>query len=726
MTLSEKSNKQQRHFSTNGAQFRRADRSETQQNDRARERLAAREFFLSVLSSAATRRDVKTYLSRYKPTATKTADHTRKLPSAVENGDKFDEQYNWRLDKSGVNLGSLYTYPTAIEQSPVFGQGNLHNKSSIEHGEPQHLAIVKIRAPEVLDAQVLDGVALTLAQLARLGLLSVVVVDCGRVDSLNQEPGSLPCAWRDELVAQADRLATAINYHSKEGARVVDQVLSISTIGSTVPHVVPVRGDITVRLKKLLFAPLDHGIIPVIPPVAYTSGSQMRLVNADDVMLALTREFAGLSLPVCQVQDDWTSRITDNIKYPVALDRIIILDPSGGIPSPEKLDSAQIFVNLEQEYRDLRHRLAQAQRAQAVAVDTTVRSAEREGKLSMSRPSHSLTNSVKEQAVNPPKLKTTATEIEVQRLIERQRIDRHVGNLDLAQRALSLLPTSSSALLTTPAEAAGSALSPSQSIIAPGVGTRQKRNPLIHNLLTDKPVVSSSLPAARHQHSIPTFSRAPATFFKRGLPVTIIPDPRTTPWQPPGPHATSLSLESDPRIDFPRLLHLIEDSFGRPLDVHHYLSRISGHIAGVIITGEYEGGAILTWEAPAYEHSRPLVPYLDKFAVLRRSQGSGGVADIVFNAMVRQCFPNGVVWRSRNNNPVNKWYFERAVGTWRLPRSNWCMFWTGEEIGSSAVGEAPHYERKALLFQKQRRWKDYVDVCSRIEASWADREKPPD
>ena len=177
---------------------------------------------------------------------------------------------------------------------------------------------------------------------------------------------------------------------------------------------------------------------------------------------------------------------------------------------------------------------------------------------------------------------------------------------------------------------------------------------------------------------------------------------------------TPLSL-NDPRIDLPRLIHLIEDSFGRKLDTHHYLKRIQHRLAGLIIAGEYEGGAILTWETPPHvvEDGSPAslarrVPYLDKFAVLKRSQG-GGVADIVFNAMVRTCFPNGVCWRSRQDNPVNKWYFERAQGTWKLPGSNWAMFWT-----------TPNVPEDAQLFS------DYEAVCKDIQPSWADKKSSVD
>ena len=171
-----------------------------------------------------------------------------------------------------------------------------------------------------------------------------------------------------------------------------------------------------------------------------------------------------------------------------------------------------------------------------------------------------------------------------------------------------------------------------------------------------------------------------------------------------------MSLEDDPRVDLKRLVYLIEDSFRRKLNVKHYLNRIQNRVAGIIVAGDYEGGAILTWEMPpGVNDPNRLVPYLDKFAVLQTSQGSSGVADIVFQAMVRSCFPEGVCWRSRKDNPVNKWYLERASGTWKIPNSNWTMFWTGDDV---AEGE--------------QKWNDYVGVCSNIAASWAEDGKKPD
>lgn len=239
------------------------------------------------------------------------------------------------------------------------------------------------------------------------------------------------------------------------------------------------------------------------------------------------------------------------------------------------------------------------------------------------------------------------------------------------------------------------------------MGTRRRKNTLIHNLLTDKPVYSSSLPAGRLR-SGDVVVTPPSTFVKLGMPLTILPDPVVHPWSPGQP---GLKL-TDPRIDLPRLVHLIDDSFNRKLDVDAYLERVNGNIAGVIIAGAYEGGAILTWERPPRAADNegsdaggapPLVPYLDKFAVLQRSQGAGGVADILFNAMVRQCFPDGVCWRSRKDNPVNKWYFERARGTWKLPGTNWTMFWTTPNL---------------VLHGDQ--FRHYEAVCRGVQPTWAD------
>ncbi|QDS69416.1 hypothetical protein FKW77_005138 [Venturia effusa] len=590
--------------------------------------------------------------------------------------------------------------------------------------EPLHVAVVKIRGVEDLDDDILSGVGLTLVQLAKLGLQTVLVVDCDQA-AIPEELGLYTQHWKD-VMDQCRRIAKAIQEHSKVGARVVDQALVVSTVEDEMPCRVQVRGGVEVQFADLVLKTLKGGCIPIIPPIGYDSNGARQTVRPDSVMLALTRELAGLESPkMLGSNPEATIESTrDAIKsrQNISLDRIIVLDPIGGIPASKRSDNSHIFINLDQEYQEVRNELG----TDGTAPHETVES---KGK-SLLGASNPFTKSVESEMAQPlgsnrpPSIQADTV----------SRPTRHITNLDLIHRCLSLLPPTSSALLTTPYEAASSALLSTMSEPhATNVGTRRKRNPLIHNLLTDKPVVSSSLPTARLTSAEPNAAvrpLTPATFFKRGMPLTIIPDPRDSAdgsigWKPPGPKGTTLRLESDPRIDFQRLLYLIEDSFGRKLDARHYLRRIEGKIAGIIVAGEYEGGAILTWEYPPTRvgeaGSRPPVPYLDKFAVLRRWQGSGGVADIVFNAMVRSCFPDGVVWRSRVDNPVNKWYFERSVGTWKLPHgSQWCMFWTGKGISNCEE------ETAEISIEKDRRWQDYVAVCSGIEPSWADTTRPPD
>jgi amino-acid N-acetyltransferase len=530
-----------------------------------------------------------------------------------------------------VNLGTLYTSSTlkAVENSPVFSTQAAKDTPKWE--APLHVAIVKIRDPHLLSDKTLSGVASTLVQLVKLNVLSIAVVDVSETGLTNSA-----------VYSEGRRLVEALHTNSVFGARLVDQCLGLSESDVSGQGGHSERPKLKLQYPSHLLTPLRNGAIPVIGPFAFSEAHQNRRVDANDIVLALTSEFAAADIPLETAKN-------------VSLDRIIFLDPLGGLKDPKDGRRARIFVNTTHEFKAIQQSL----RDQISRGEDT---------------------------------------------------RQHLRTVECLAQCLAMMPPTASALLTTADEVAEDY----SASLPYGVGTRRKRNPLIHNILTDKPLVSSSLPAARFQDpdDSGSSSRYNTTFFKKGMPITIVPDPAEQPWLW-GP--TSLQLDSDPRIDFPKLLHLIEDSFGRPLDVKHYLNRTKTNIAGVIIAGDYEGGAILTWEQPSKRPGRPPVPYLDKFAVLRRSQGSGGVADIVFNAMVRDCFPNGVVWRSRQTNPVNRWYFERAVGTWQIPKSNWTMFWTGDDLDFS----------RSSIPDPGERWSDFVSVCENIEPSWADQ-KPAD
>jgi amino-acid N-acetyltransferase len=556
----------------------------------------------------------------------------------------------------------------AAAQRPVFKQTATPDWGAQEQPETLHLALIKIRAAHELDDNTLEGVASTLSQLNRLGMGCCVVVDT--------EQGTDDQETRALGAKEADRVAAAIEQHPGPGTRRLDNLLGVASNDISLNPQSPSRPESHVRYRKLLMTPLRRGIIPVLAPVAYTDGQVAVQVSANDVTRALAREFTELSYKPPPDQDPVrTANEIVELQKEVSLDRLILIDPLGGIPADETQGRSHVFINMEQEYQRIREEVLQMNIGKEISASSS--------------------------SENMPPLTSSPTTI-------------HLENLHLLKDVLALLPPSSSAIITSPQDAANPIRKSTESFEVSGVGTRRQKNPLIHNLLTDKPMVSSSLPVGRLGGSkggllTTTVSSYPTTLSKRGMPLTILPNPHTTPWTTENITISKLSLR-DPKVDLARLVHLIEDSFDRKLDAEHYLNRVDDRLAGLIVAGEYEGGAILTWETPPgidpdiskADRSR-LVPYLDKFAVLKRSQGAGGVADILFNAMVRDCFPNGVCWRSRRDNPVNKWYFERARGTWKMPDTNWTMFWTTEGVE-----------------EDEETFLDYEAVCRGVQPSWAD------
>lgn len=673
---------------------------ELSQKQKAKKKARAldRDFFMSVLGSSATKRDARAYLQRFTPSKdsssiTTDSDDPTRLPYG-----------------NGVNLGSFYN-ARAVAESPKFVQQPEKERSK-GIGPQLHIALVKIRAPQTLDDEILYGVGRTVIQLGRLGLTSVVVVDCddGTMSSLDAS------SLRSLATRQAERVVAAIDANGEAGARLVNNVIGISEDNNG--SAVYVKGKAHVTMRKMLMTPLRRGIVPVIPSFGYTDTGQTSVpLSADEVVLALTREFAGIQ-PVPSPDEDpiAVSERLQALRKEVSLDRLIVLDPLGGIPASDRPNGYHVFLNMEQEFE------AANQDLQKLGLS------ERSDAKPKTRPDKT---QISEIASSNPFSKFVETEfsgpkanrefLSSSHVLDNTNLEKnyHLKNLQLVRSVLSMLPPSSSALLTTPDEAANSGKQLDTPFQAGGVGTRRQRNPLIHNLLTDKPVFSSSLPVGRlgqaqspilKTQPVPlSINVTPTTFAKHGMSVSIFPNPKTAAWEPPMPGKPQLTL-TDSHIDLSRLVHLIEDSFGRKLDVQDYLERVNGRIAGVIIAGEYEGGALLTWETPpgvvddgSQESRARMVPYLDKFAVLKRSQGSGGTADVVFKAMVRDCFPDGVCWRSRKTNVVNKWYFERSRGTWKLPDTGWTMFWTTPDLSLD-----------------QQKFRDYEGVCRGVAPSWAD------
>ncbi|KAJ5464062.1 hypothetical protein N7475_007197 [Penicillium sp. IBT 31633x] len=669
------------------AEFSGSSESQDRLGHRAKEKLLDREFFLSLLNSASTKREAKSYLARLKASPAKSS--LEPIPEPLK------ESVSASLP-SGVNLGSFYGASRAVYDSPVFRQDTTPTPTAQDISERLHLALIKITRPQLLDDSVINGVAKTLSQLVRLGMACCAVVDPGNMDA---------AAVRQVSIEQANRISAAVDGQPDSKSFRLDSVFTISERGS---------GQPTVLSREVLLSALREGHVVLVPPIAYTEESPRAVpVSANDATIALVKEFAGLSINPDPDEDPIiTVQRINALQSEVSVDRVIVLDGLGGIPAYKGPQSSHVFINMEQEFDQIRDELLQARESISGNKDDSTKQGNAEGTYPISE-SNPFSKFVNRELISPGQSGQSG-QSQGDEVMEKV-IDGHLENLRLTQQALTMLPSTSSGIITSPQEVSHSARAPqTPTSDLSAVGTRRQRNPLIHHLLTDKPLLSSSLPPGRRGASNGSISNVPSpitshtTFVKRGMPLTILPNPWAKPW---AAHIQPRLGLKDPTIDLPRLVHLIEDSFDRKLDVQNYLDRVNDRIAGVIVAGEYEGGAILTWETPpgvpddgSEASVARMVPYLDKFAVLKRSQGAGGVADIVFNAMVRTCFPNGVCWRSRMDNPVNKWYFERSSGTWKLADSNWTMFWTTPG-----------------LVEDTQRFQDYEAVCRAIQPSWADK-----
>lgn len=188
-------------------------------------------------------------------------------------------------------------------------------------------------------------------------------------------------------------------------------------------------------------------------------------------------------------------------------------------------------------------------------------------------------------------------------------------------------------------------------------------NPIIYNVLTDRPVILSSLPS--------TGKRTPqlsTSIIKRGFPVTVLEEDMYN------KEFTFRNLVRDKLVDQDRLFGLLNDSFGKELAANEYLERINKSLATLIIVGDYDGAAIITWETLSTGEK---IAYLDKFAIAKKNQGLPSLADIIFK-LISQAHQTELIWRSRNNNPVNKWYFERCRGSANVPDSQWKLYFAGD------------------------------------------------
>ena len=228
-----------------------------------------------------------------------------------------------------------------------------------------------------------------------------------------------------------------------------------------------------------------------------------------------------------------------------------------------------------------------------------------------------------------------------------------LANLTLARDCLKHMPSSASALIASHKSPAA----------------------LIANLITNKPAHSASLPHALLAEGEGKITPHTPTLIRKGMPIRI--------------------FRSFDEIDKSKLKMLLERSFGRTLNEEAFWSRMASTLDFAIVAGDYAAAALCTNEGPSGPGQTPIC-YLDKFAVLPSHQGDGTV-DFLWVALRDETFGLGLkdaananigslagvgsgrdlIWRSRADNPVNKWYYERSNGFVTL--GNWKMFWCDAE-----------------------------------------------
>ncbi len=387
----------------------------------------------------------------------------------------------------------------AVSESPQFRQGP-NGESPVSANGHQRVAIVKLWNPQSLDDATFDQVAKTLAQLRTLGLPSIIVID--------SEPGQRPQhEWLDQINHQAYRIASAVDRRGEPDTFVVARALGIDDARlEHVPASPFTPNPVFVERGEALMRIIRRGAVVVMPPYGFSTDlQQLKPVKPNNVVLALTRYLSGLQFPPAT---DLYDAGTESEKHArkAFIERVIVIDPIGGTPSKHRSGGAHVFLNLEDEFSLARADIGDVNK---VAVE-----------------------------------------------------ERHRGNLELSRDVLAMLPSTSSVLMTTPVEAANMTpperrRSDDSSVfgIVDTVCTRRRLNPLIHNLLTDRPVYSSSLPLGRirskaGRSGVEAAPFSLTTLAKRGMPVTIYPDPWKQPWTPPVPGARRLRL-TDTCIDMP-------------------------------------------------------------------------------------------------------------------------------------------------------------------------------
>lgn len=573
------------------------------------------DLILTILNSTATKREARSYLSKYRllgendiyknrqkivnqdqsdynsPLVTN-KQYSKYIGKLLDkhsdptyNENNKDEQVNRTLMEYNQRL--LNSESPVLMPSPTTPQNRISEASNeIKLTQTIRACVFRIRKLYKWDVDTVKSLAVVLGKAMSLGASPVIIIDGDITEGLEGE--LLEKKIENYVDSKLEIFQQGLGEHLPN--RIVKGCFDLVE-----------NGKLKTVVPEMICVPIFSGIIPIISPFAVKDG-----------VLQVVKGFQLTKATIDCLE-------SPEVKDILSVEKVVFVDEVGGFPSVERSEGSHVLINLLQEYEDIKNEL--------------------QNELELS----------KEE-------RTT-----------------HLANLEEMKELLDRSPDITG-ILTTPEMAAREE--------EKQVG--KETNPIIYNILTDRPTISSSLPV-----SLRRTPQLNTTVVRKGISISA--------FQSPDPdHGLDLrDMERKGKVDLSKLKHLIDDSFGRDLNMNHYLNRINGRVAGLIIAGDYEGGAIITWEDLGCRS----VAYLDKFAVIKKLQGIPGIADVVFKAMLKM-FEDELLWRSRKNNPVNKWYFERSKANYSIDNTQWRLFFTG---------------KKNLTISDL---KGYIKVCGSIEPSF--------
>lgn len=568
---------------------------------------AKRNLILSILKSTTTKREAKNYLNKYQ-NQFDFSDITFKDTFLLDPLTKKDSQRELFIDRF-------------LNRKNPFN--NIYDDDETKLSKiPLRLALFKIKF-NFISTDEWKGISETFKRLVHLGISPVIILDYDHLPTDTFKYNEL------YMIKQVNKV---MNFLGKP-----EEFSGLKTSISRSLFSTNKDKEIKVDSLELILIPLYQGIIPIVQPIVYnsTTGGQ---------------EFIGSSKLLYSLCSSLLE--TNDL---LSIEKVVMIEPNGGIPSIERNQTSHVFINLSQEYAEI----------------------------------------VSELFIG---------------FIKPDIRDLHLENLNAMNDILTLASKKSGNDDTT-----GIITTPYITSI-----NNDHLNPIIYNVLTDRPVISSSLPSS--QKRTPQLS---TSILKKGIEVTILnADDYNGKF-------TFENLVNDKLIDKNRLIDLLNDSFGKKLLIEKYLKRVNESIATIVIVGDYDGAAIITWETPSSErdivHTPNLlnelhieedsIAYLDKFAIAKKNQGLPGLADIIFK-IILQSHPSELIWRSRKNNPVNKWYFERSCGSVSAPDSQWKIFYTGDIFNKRIDKTKKNKAQPIGTVDIRKKIFDYTDIAEGIPPSF--------